>query len=154
MCLSSSCLGRRVALQGIVSKLPESINMNNECRLTLLVLRVHFVPALIVLARAERFNSAGRELIVLWIKERMLTPQSHPLPSVTIDKQELSLLLKIILHGKEGYLMWTEPLSEIKRHHWDTHLTKTTLHSSLILNRSVGTNQWSLRTSRHLKKEE
>lgn len=49
-----------VALQGTVSKLPESINMNNECLLTLLILSVHFVPAPIVLARAEeQFNFAA-----------------------------------------------------------------------------------------------
>ncbi len=34
-----------VALQGIVSKLPESININNECMVTLLVVSAHFVPA-------------------------------------------------------------------------------------------------------------
>lgn len=43
-----SCMG--VALQGIVSKLPESINMNNECILTLLLVSAHFVPAPTVLA--------------------------------------------------------------------------------------------------------
>lgn len=49
-----------VALQGTVSKLPESINMNNECLLTRLVLSVHFVPAPIVPARAgEQFNFAA-----------------------------------------------------------------------------------------------
>lgn len=48
-----------VALQGIVSKLPESINMNNECILTLLVVSAHFVPAPTVLVHAERFNFAG-----------------------------------------------------------------------------------------------
>lgn len=49
-----------VALQGTVSKLPESINMNNECLLTRLVLSVHFVPAPIVPAHAgEQFNFAA-----------------------------------------------------------------------------------------------
>lgn len=49
-----------VALQGTVSKLPESINMNNECLLTRLVLSVHFVPAPIVPACAgEQFNFAA-----------------------------------------------------------------------------------------------
>lgn len=42
-----SCAG--FALQGIVSKLPESINMNNECILTLLLQSAHFVPAPTVL---------------------------------------------------------------------------------------------------------
>lgn len=48
-----------VALQGIVSNLPESINMNNECLLTLLVVSAQFVPAPTVPAHAERFNFAG-----------------------------------------------------------------------------------------------
>lgn len=54
-----------VALQGTVSKLPESINMNNECLLTRLVLSVHFVPAPIVPApivparAGEQFNFAA-----------------------------------------------------------------------------------------------
>lgn len=48
-----------VALQGIVSKLPESIKMNNECVLTLLVVSAHFVLAPTVLAHAEWFNFAG-----------------------------------------------------------------------------------------------
>ena len=48
-----------VALQGIVSKLPESIKINNECVLTLLVMSAHFVPAPTVLTHAGRFNFAG-----------------------------------------------------------------------------------------------
>lgn len=59
-----SCMG--VALQGIVSKLPESINMNNECILTLLLVSAHFVPAPTVLAcRAVYFCRRYKKLILL-----------------------------------------------------------------------------------------
>lgn len=43
VCAFLSCMG--VALQGIVSKLPESINMNNGCKPKLLLVRAYFVPA-------------------------------------------------------------------------------------------------------------
>lgn len=48
-----------VVLQGTVSKLPESINMNNKCLLTLFVLSAHFVLAPFVLAHGEWFHFAG-----------------------------------------------------------------------------------------------
>lgn len=58
-----------VALQGTVSKLPESIKMNNECLLTLMVVSAYFVPALIVLAHAYQFNFAGGARRVFFWKE-------------------------------------------------------------------------------------
>lgn len=50
MCLSS-WMG--IALQGTVSNLSESINMNNECQLVLMDERAYFVPASIVVTHAR-----------------------------------------------------------------------------------------------------
>ena len=61
-----------VALQGTVSKLLESINMNNECQLTLMVVSAYFVPALIVLAHADQFNFAVVERSVFLLGGRGL----------------------------------------------------------------------------------
>lgn len=78
--LDASCvfvillLSTGVALQGTVSKLPASININNGCLPTLPDPSAHFALAFIVLTLASRgavkFCSRHKTLTVLWKKDR------------------------------------------------------------------------------------